>query len=203
MMNWLIHYPVWELEAFGGGFWIALIATIHVYVAHFAVGAGLFLVLTEMKAYRENSSAILDYTKKHSKLFLLISMVFGSITGVGIWFIISILSPAATSVLIHEFIFAWATEWVFFLGEIITLFVYFYAFDKMEKRDHGCISDSAGCRCLSSMALWHSCSRRAIGFKPAISGTDFSIRAFCPHCFSEPQWHSCWQGFSVLSPQFI
>jgi len=135
-MNWLIHYPVWELEAFGGGFWIALIATIHVYVAHFAVGAGLFLVLTEMKAYRENSSAILDYTKKHSKLFLLISMVFGSITGVGIWFIISILSPAATSVLIHEFIFAWATEWVFFLGEIITLFVYFYAFDKMEKRDH-------------------------------------------------------------------
>ena len=42
-----MEYPIWQLTTLGGGFWIALIATLHVYVAHFAVGGGLFLVLTE------------------------------------------------------------------------------------------------------------------------------------------------------------
>ncbi|QTA84994.1 cytochrome ubiquinol oxidase subunit I [Desulfonema magnum] len=134
--NWLLHYPVWDIDFFGGGFLIALIATLHVYVAHFAVGGGLFLVLTEMKGYRENSQPILDYTKKHSKFFMLLTMVFGSVTGVGIWFTISLLNPSVTSELIHTFVFAWATEWVFFAGEIITLFVYFYMFGKMEKKQH-------------------------------------------------------------------
>lgn len=134
--NWLMHYPVWNLDVFGGGFLVALIAVVHVYVAHFAVGGGLFLVLTEMKGYRENSQPILDYTKRHSKFFMLLTMVFGSVTGVGIWFVISLLSPSATSVLIHHFVFGWATEWVFFAGEITTLFVYYYTFGKMNPRQH-------------------------------------------------------------------
>ena len=48
-LNLFFHYPVWNTEVFGGGFWIALISIIHVYIAHFAVGGGLFLVLTEIK----------------------------------------------------------------------------------------------------------------------------------------------------------
>ncbi len=134
--NWLLQYPVWELGFWGGGFLIALIATVHVYVAHFAVGGGLFLVLTELKGHREHSQDILDYTRKHSKFFMLLTMVFGSVTGVGIWFVISLLSPAATSALIHTFVFAWATEWVFFMGEIVTLSVYVYTFGKMAKKEH-------------------------------------------------------------------
>jgi cytochrome bd-type quinol oxidase subunit 1 len=131
-----MNYPVWELTTFGGGFWIALVAVVHVYVAHFAVGGGLFLIFCEMKGYRENSQPILDYTRKHTKFFLLLTMVFGGLTGVGIWFTISLLSPAATSVLIHTFVFGWATEWVFFVGEIVALFVYFYTFGKMARRQH-------------------------------------------------------------------
>ncbi len=131
-----MNYPIWELTILGGGFWIALVAVVHVYVAHFAVGGGLFLVLCEMKGYRENSQPILDYTRKHTKFFLLLTMVFGGLTGVGIWFTISLLSPAATSVLIHNFVFGWATEWVFFVGEIVALFVYFYTFGKMARQKH-------------------------------------------------------------------
>ena len=114
-----MNYPIWELTTLGGGFWIALVAVVHVYVAHFAVGGGLFLILCEKKGYRENSQAILDYTERHTKFFLLLTMVFGGLTGVGIWFTISLLSPGATSVLIHNFVFGWATEWVFFVGEIV------------------------------------------------------------------------------------
>jgi mono/diheme cytochrome c family protein len=131
-----MNYPVWELTTLGGGFLIALISVIHVYIAHFAVGGGLFLVLTERKAYAENSSAMLEYTKKHAKFFLLLTMVAGGVTGVGIWFIISLLSPAGTSILIHNFVFAWATEWVFFLAEIVALFIYYYTFNRLDKEKH-------------------------------------------------------------------
>ncbi len=133
---WLIHYPVWDLGALGGGFLIALMATVHVYVSHFAVGGGLFLVLTERKAVRENSWALLAYVHRHSRFFLLLTMVFGALTGVGIWFTISLLNPTATSKLIHIFVFAFATEWVFFLCEIISLFIYYYTFDSMERGRH-------------------------------------------------------------------
>lgn len=134
--NGFLQYPVWNLDFFGGGFWIAAIAVIHVYIAHFAVGGGLFLVLTEWKAHRENSESLLDFTKTHARFFLILTAVFGALTGVGIWFVISLLSPAATSVLIRQFVFGWATEWTFFLGEIITLFVYYYTFGKLSPRRH-------------------------------------------------------------------
>ena len=131
-----MNYPVWQLDAFGGGLLIAVIAIIHVYVSHFAVGGGLFLVLTEMKGLREGSSAILAYTRRHTKFFLLLTMVLGGMTGVGIWFTIALLSPAATSSLIHIFVFAFAIEWVFFLAEIVSLLFYYYTFDRLSPRRH-------------------------------------------------------------------
>jgi cytochrome bd-type quinol oxidase subunit 1 len=131
-----MNYPVWQLDFFGGGLFVILIAVFHVYIAHFAVGGGLFLVLAERKGYRENNPAIIEYVRKHARFFLLLTMVAGSITGVGIWFIISLLNPAATSILIHSFVFAWGTEWVFFLIEIVSIFIYYYTFGRMERGKH-------------------------------------------------------------------
>ena len=131
-----MNYPIWEIPIIGGGLLIAIIATVHVYIAHFAVGGGLFLVVTEMKAGRENDQGIFEYVQGHTKFFLLITMVIGALTGVGIWLVISILHPSGTSVLIHTFVFAWATEWVFFLIEIVSLLVYYFTFQKMNARDH-------------------------------------------------------------------
>ena len=131
-----MNYPVWQLEFLGGGFLIAVIAIIHVYIAQFAVGGGLFLVLTEHLGRRRNNQSIIDYVRKHTKFFLLLTMVFGALTGVGIWFTISLLNPSATSVLIHTFVFAWGTEWVFFVIEIVSLFIYFYTFDRLSRRNH-------------------------------------------------------------------
>ena len=131
-----MNYPVWQLDFFGGGLLVILIAVFHVYISHFAVGGGLFLVLAERKAHRENNPDILAYVRKHARFFLLITMVAGSMSGVGIWFIISLLNPAATSILIHTFVFAWASEWVFFLIEIVSLFLYYYTFGRMDHRRH-------------------------------------------------------------------
>jgi len=131
-----MNYPIWQLDYAGGGLLIALIAVFHVYISHFAIGGGLFLVLTEMKGYREDSPAILAYTRQHAKFFLLLSMVLGGMSGVGIWFTIALLNPGATSLLIHNYVFAWAVEWVFFLGEIVALFIYYYTFGTMARRQH-------------------------------------------------------------------
>lgn len=131
-----MDYPVWWIPSLSGGFIIAVMAIFHVFIAHFAVGGGLFLVLTEHKAYRENSPAILNYVKRHTKFFLLLTMVAGGMTGVGIWFTIGLLSPAATSTLVHSFGFGWAIEWVFFLCEIVALLLYHYRFNQMNRRDH-------------------------------------------------------------------
>jgi len=62
--------------------------------------------------------------------------VLGAITGVGIWFTIALIAPAATSILIHNFVFGWAIEWVFFLGEIVSILIYYQTFGRMERRSH-------------------------------------------------------------------
>jgi hypothetical protein len=131
-----MNYPVWDLFGLGGGFWIAFIAVVHVFVSHFAVGGGLWLVLAERKALKQNDEAFLAHVKGHSKFFLLLTMVFGGLTGVGIWWTIALLNPGGTSVLIHHFVFGWAAEWVCFLGEIVALFIYYYTFGKMRAREH-------------------------------------------------------------------
>jgi len=131
-----MDYPVWQLGALGGGLLIAVIATVHVFVAHFAVGGGLYLVLTEHFARARRLPAVLAHVKKHARFFLLLTMVFGGLTGVGIWFTISLLSPGATALLIHKFVFFFAAEWVAFMVEIAALLVYYYRFDRMGAREH-------------------------------------------------------------------
>lgn len=134
MMNSAMNFPVWDIGGINGGLLIAVVAVIHVFVAQFAVGGGFFLVMAERKAHREDSWRILAWVQRHTRFFLLLTMVFGSMTGVGIWLTISLAAPAGTSLLIREFVYAWATEWVFFLAEILTLLAYSASFSRVRKR---------------------------------------------------------------------
>ena len=131
-----MNYPIWEVPFLGGSLVIAIIAIVHTYIAHFAVGGGFFLVLTERKAYREQNPAILDYVKKHNLFFILLTLVFGAITGVGIWFSISLVNPEATASLLNIFLWLWMSEWVLFFVEITSALVYFYTWDILDKKTH-------------------------------------------------------------------
>ena len=131
-----MNFPVWEVPFLGGGMLIGVLAVIHVFISHFAVGGGLFLVMTERKAYREQSAVLLDYVKRHSKFFMLLSVVAGAVTGVGIWFTIGLVNPSATSALIHAFVWGWAIEWVFFLVEVTSIIVYVKTWETMNRRTH-------------------------------------------------------------------
>ena len=72
----------------------------------------------------------------HSKFFLILTGVFGTVCGVGIWFAIGLTHPEATSTLIHNFVFGWAMEWVFFIVELTTIAVYYYTWDRIDAKLH-------------------------------------------------------------------
>lgn len=130
-----MDYPFWDV-GIGYGLLMASIAVIHVFVSHFAIGGGLYLVIAEMSARKSGDSQRLDYLQRMSKFFVLVSVVFGALTGVGIWFIIGLLNPAATAMLIHNFVWFWATEWTFFAVEIMAALIYFYGWKTMSPRNH-------------------------------------------------------------------
>lgn len=131
-----MNYPVWEVPVIGSVWVIGAIAIFHVMISQFAVGGGLYLVLAERKARRDLRLDWLEVIRRHSKFFLILTGVFGAVSGVGIWFSIGLASPESTSALIHNFVFGWAMEWCFFIVEIATAVVYYYTWDRIDAKTH-------------------------------------------------------------------
>jgi cytochrome bd-type quinol oxidase subunit 1 len=129
-----MNYPIWEIPA--GGLLIAAVSVFHVFISHFAIGGGLFLVLLESKARREGDDSLLAYVRTHSRFFLLVTLVLGAVTGVGIWFTIGLVNPQGTASLISTFMWGWAIEWTFFVIEIAAAMVYYYGWDRLDPRQH-------------------------------------------------------------------
>ncbi len=129
-----MYYPRWEVPWLGGGMVIALVATIHVMIAHFAIGAGFFIAISETLLRRRPNPLLLDFLKRFGKFIIVFSFVAGSLTGVGIWFAISLASPRATSTLLHLFVWGWAAEYAFFLVEIASGYAYYYGFERLGRR---------------------------------------------------------------------
>ncbi|MDF2630709.1 MAG: cytochrome [Symbiobacteriaceae bacterium] len=131
-----MSYPLWEVPYLGGGLLIAIVAIVHVFISQFAVGGGLFLALATRKAYQNRDTQWLDYLRHHSRFFVLASVLFGAVTGVGIWFTIGLIHAGATSSLIRIFVWGWAIEWCFFLIETSAILLYYYGWDRVDARFH-------------------------------------------------------------------
>ncbi len=131
-----MNYPFWDIPYLGSGWVIGIIAIFHVMISQFAVGGGLYLPLAERKALREGRADWLKELAGYSRFFLILTGVFGTVSGVGIWFAIGLTHPEATSTLIHNFVFGWAMEWVFFLVELATVGVYYYTWNRIDAKLH-------------------------------------------------------------------
>ncbi len=143
-------YPLFEVPVVGGPILIALIAVFHILPCHLATGAFWITYFIERKAYNENRPELLEFLKKYTLFILIFCFVTGSITGVGIWFASSVTAPRAISGLIHNYVWGWATEWVFFVIEIVTIYIYYYTFEKISPKAHMRIG------LLYAMAAWTS-----------------------------------------------
>ena len=135
-----MNYPFWEIPILGSGWVIGIIAIFHVMISQFAVGGGLYLPMAERKAMQmpegQLRSEWLAQLAGYSKFFLVLTAVFGTVSGVGIWFAIGLTHPEATSTLIHNFVFGWAMEWVFFIVELTTIAVYYSTWDRIDPKLH-------------------------------------------------------------------
>jgi cytochrome bd-type quinol oxidase subunit 1 len=178
-----MQYPWWYVPFVTAPMLIAFIAVVHVLVSHYAVGGGIFLAVEARHAYRTGNTAYLAYLRQHAWFFVLLTVVFGAITGVGIWWTIGLASPLATQTLINAFVFGWATEWVFFVLELVAGFLFYYYWGRLEPRVHVQIG------IIYASAAWISLV--------LITG----ITAFMLDPGRWPQTHAFWDGF--LNPQFL
>ncbi|MFW6124686.1 MAG: cytochrome ubiquinol oxidase subunit I, partial [Pirellulales bacterium] len=178
-----MSYPWWYVPVLTAPMLIAAVSVLHVLVAHYAVGGGFFLAVETRYAYRQRDEAYLDYLRGHARFFILLTVVFGAISGVGIWWTIGLASPLATEILIRTFVFGWATEWVFFLVEIVAAFLFYYVWGHLKPGLHVAIG------WIYALAAWISLM--------LITG----ITAFMLHPGGWLETNDFWAGF--FNPQFV
>jgi hypothetical protein len=131
-----MDYPLFLVPYIGGSWLIGANAILHVIIAHFAIGGGILLVAAEWRAARRRDAIGLAFARRLSLLLVLVSTVVGALTGVGIWFTIGLVQPAATALLIRTFVWAWAIEWVCFIVEIAAALLYVATWDTVSRRTH-------------------------------------------------------------------
>jgi hypothetical protein len=129
-------YPTFYVPYIGTAWVMGIIGVIHVVASHTSVGAAFLFALLETRAYQENRPALLDFIKRYGVFLLVFSYIIGSITGPGIWYAITVASPRGVGGLIHNFVWVWAAEWVFFTVEVIGVYALVYLIGKIDRLSH-------------------------------------------------------------------
>lgn len=135
-MEMLGFFPTWYEPGVGSGWVVGIMSTIHVLFSHTSVGAAIFFMVLATIAYRRNQPELLDFVKRYGLFLLVFSYILGSITGPGIWFSTTVASPRGIGALIHTFVWKWATEWVFFMIEVVGVYAVVYLVGKIDQRTH-------------------------------------------------------------------
>jgi hypothetical protein len=127
-----MDFPMFHLDWLNNRFLIAFIAIIHVIINHgLAVGFIPYIVWLERKGVAiagENQITNLEWDTliyKKMKVAFIITTTMGAMTGVGIWFSAALVSPASIGSLIRVFYWAWFTEWLVFVTEVVLILIYF------------------------------------------------------------------------------
>jgi hypothetical protein len=129
-------FPTWYEPGVGSGWVVGIMSTIHVLFSHTSVGAAIFFMALATISYQQNKPELLVFVKRYGIFLLVFSYILGSITGPGIWFSTTVASPRGISALIHTFVWKWATEWVFFMIEVVGIYAVVYLVGKVDQRTH-------------------------------------------------------------------
>ncbi|OEH85054.1 hypothetical protein BHU72_05440 [Desulfuribacillus stibiiarsenatis] len=130
-----MEFPVFELQYFGSNTLIAVIAIIHVIISHgCAVGGSIYLASTEYLAYKRKDEQLDQFARKFLKVLFIITTSVGALTGVGIWFAVSLGQPMAIASLLRVFFWAWFAEWIVFMTEIALLVIYFFTWKTIYEK---------------------------------------------------------------------
>jgi hypothetical protein len=120
-----VYYPTNDLGPLMKGMLIGGVAIFHVFVAQFAVGGGFLLLWFEWLNRRGDRPLLRRFVSGYFKWLVLISFVVGALSGVGIWLTSIQVSPRTIGLMVEEFHWVWATEWLFFSLEVVAGYAFY------------------------------------------------------------------------------
>lgn len=111
-------YPVNDFGPVMKGMVIGGVGILHVFLAQFAIGGGMLLWYFERLAQRGRERDARTFVDGYFQYLVLISFVLGALTGVAIWFTTIQVGARTIGLMIDQFHWLWATEWVCFSVEV-------------------------------------------------------------------------------------
>jgi cytochrome bd ubiquinol oxidase subunit I len=118
------YYPVNDFGPLMKGLVIGGVGIMHVFLAQFAIGGGMLLWYFERLGQRGQQDAR-TFVDGYFKVLVLISFVVGALTGVAMWFTTIQVGARTIGLMLDEFHWLWATEWVWFAVEIVAGYAFY------------------------------------------------------------------------------
>ena len=137
-----MDFPLFHFDIMGERMLMAIIAIIHVLINHtLAVGFIPLVAFMEYYGFKQKKYDLNfgqqwdELARKIMLVAFIITTSAGAMTGVGIWFAASLINPAAIGSLIRVFYFAWFTEWIVFVLEVVFIMIYFLTWSKSNNSE--------------------------------------------------------------------
>ena len=118
-------YPVNDFGPLMKGMVIGGIGIIHVFLAQFAIGGGILLCYFQRLAMSGRNALAREFVDGYFRWLVLISFVFGALTGVSMWFTTIQVGPRTIGLMVDQFHWLWATEWTFFCLEVAAGYAFY------------------------------------------------------------------------------
>ncbi len=136
-----MDFPIFHLDLFGNRMLIAVIAILHVIINHgLAVGLAPIITAFEWYGFKTKQEKFDKLAYKLMFVAFVVTTTVGALTGVGIWFSVSLVNPYSISSLIRVFFWAWFLEWGIFITEVCLILIYFLSWKncktEAQKKKH-------------------------------------------------------------------
>jgi hypothetical protein len=127
-------YPVNDFGPLMKGMVIGGIGIVHVFLAQFAIGGGMLLCYFEHLAQRGRERDARAFVDGYFQVLVLVSFVLGALTGVAMWFTTIQVGARTIGLMVDQFHWLWATEWVCFSVEVAAGYAFVRAGPRLGDR---------------------------------------------------------------------
>lgn len=128
------YYPIQEYGPLMKGMLIGGLGIVHVFTAQFAIGGGLLMIYFQWLAQTGREPLARRFLDGFFKSIVLLSFVFGALTGVAMWFTSIQVGARTIGVMIDAFHWLWATEWLFFAVEVVAGYAFYRLMGRLTDR---------------------------------------------------------------------
>lgn len=135
-----MDFPIFHLDFVGNRLLFAVVAITHVLINHaLAVGAMPVVALLAWRGWKTGDRRWDELARRILFVCFVVTTTAGALTGVGIWLTASLVNPLAIGSLIRVFFWAWFTEWLVFVAEVVLILTWFLTWQgwgERHKRAH-------------------------------------------------------------------